>query len=585
MISYVVLRDWRGYEKFALEPEPGLTFIVAENGTGKTSLLQAASWALFGAESGVDPSAMLRAGQPQLAVELAAELGDEVLSMRRGWAPASRPRESFVANRDGESLREDDVRTRLVSMAGVPLGVLNRLWFVPELRLVEEPELFGDISGHLRHLLGIDQLEVVAERARRVATAAAKSATQRKQAERLSRDQRLAAEQRAAARETELGAIEETLEELRRRRSALSAELASAAAWRRYEAERLRFMEVQDEVSARLSGLGVTGPIEDAVEDVRGERAAADRDLTAIDTERRLIEGVRQQLAGAGAVCPVCLQSISPEHASRASAIHEDRIEALLAQRGEVEARVRRLIERARQLEALARSVAQRRPPEPPDSESGRSEANVQSELDMIDERIAEANRRHGEAAAELRHVRDSLTADDQLAEREAHIRALYGREAVAKVLSEAARATATDREEKALVPLTEAISRQWRMFFPDRGTPALAGGGTLELRQGDTRLRYGQLSGGERVLASLITRLLFVASSTGLQCIWLDEPLEHLDPVNRIKAARLLAEVTRPGRRIQQIVVTTYEESLARTLASRHDHVRVSYVSTAGLL
>jgi DNA repair exonuclease SbcCD ATPase subunit len=52
----------------------------------------------------------------------------------------------------------------------------------------------------------------------------------------------------------------------------------------------------------------------------------------------------------------------------------------------------------------------------------------------------------------------------------------------------------------------------------------------------------------------------------------WFDEPLEHLDPDVRRKVANLLTRATSGGRPFRQIVVTTYEEPLARHLKTRDE-------------
>ena len=61
MIRYLELRNWRAFNKVALHLSEGTTFVVAENGIGKTSLLRGAAWTLF-APRHVDPKVELRHG-------------------------------------------------------------------------------------------------------------------------------------------------------------------------------------------------------------------------------------------------------------------------------------------------------------------------------------------------------------------------------------------------------------------------------------------------------------------------------------------------------------------------------------------
>src|SRR6266705_1654225 len=55
MIRRLTLTNWRAYESVELDLEPGTTFVVARNGIGKSSLIEGATWALFG-DAGGRPS-------------------------------------------------------------------------------------------------------------------------------------------------------------------------------------------------------------------------------------------------------------------------------------------------------------------------------------------------------------------------------------------------------------------------------------------------------------------------------------------------------------------------------------------------
>ena len=53
MIQRLELQNWRAYDRLDLEFGPGATFVVASNGIGKTSLIMAAAWGIFGDIAGV----------------------------------------------------------------------------------------------------------------------------------------------------------------------------------------------------------------------------------------------------------------------------------------------------------------------------------------------------------------------------------------------------------------------------------------------------------------------------------------------------------------------------------------------------
>jgi DNA repair exonuclease SbcCD ATPase subunit len=89
----------------------------------------------------------------------------------------------------------------------------------------------------------------------------------------------------------------------------------------------------------------------------------------------------------------------------------------------------------------------------------------------------------------------------------------------------------------------------------------------------------FDQLSSGEKVIALLATRLLVLSASTRASFLWLDEPLEHLDPSNRRLAASLMSTA---GEHMRQLLITTYEEKLARRLAATGG-ATIRYVRAAG--
>src|SRR5215472_7803205 len=76
MIRRLSLHGWRAFDDLTLDLADGLTFVVAENGVGKTSLVQAAAWGLYGQLSHVDAHAARRVGAEVGRVEVELELPD-----------------------------------------------------------------------------------------------------------------------------------------------------------------------------------------------------------------------------------------------------------------------------------------------------------------------------------------------------------------------------------------------------------------------------------------------------------------------------------------------------------------------------
>jgi DNA repair exonuclease SbcCD ATPase subunit len=127
--------------------------------------------------------------------------------------------------------------------------------------------------------------------------------------------------------------------------------------------------------------------------------------------------------------------------------------------------------------------------------------------------------------------------------------------------------------------PLVTEITHRWKKVFVNRGELRLRHDGRLVLIRGTHEVSFDQFSSGEKVIALLATRLLILSASTRASFLWLDEPLEHLDPSNRRLAASLMSAT---GQHVRQLIVTTYEEKLARKLAATNG-VDIRYLRTAG--
>jgi hypothetical protein len=124
MIRRLHIEGWRAFAHLNLELEDGVTFVVAENGIGKTSLVQAASWGLYGALSGVDPKAALRFGEGRLLVEVDLELPTgELITIERsftGRAPTVRSR------LDGEVVEDTEFADVIANAFGASQDFLSR---------------------------------------------------------------------------------------------------------------------------------------------------------------------------------------------------------------------------------------------------------------------------------------------------------------------------------------------------------------------------------------------------------------------------------------------------------------------------
>jgi predicted ATPase len=145
----------------------------------------------------------------------------------------------------------------------------------------------------------------------------------------------------------------------------------------------------------------------------------------------------------------------------------------------------------------------------------------------------------------------------------------LFAREARLEIAKNAAEATREEILNEIVEPLAEAINVRWSSLFPDRGSVRTEPDGTISRSVGDHSLTFEAFSTAEGTAALIIMRLLVAQMTTKATFAWFDAPLEHLDPDVRRNVASLMTKVTADGS-LEQVVVTTYEETLARKLQER---------------
>ena len=160
MISRIRLEDWRAYNELDLPLGPGTTFVVAPNGIGKTSLVEAATWALFG-DAARRPEGAVRLGRPEAAAEVDVDLPDgKRLTIRRRLPPGG-PRTTAPppdATLDGVRLAPDDIARRLRDAFGADPALLARLAMI---RSLDKPDdaAAPDLQQHLCEQFGIAGLQ------------------------------------------------------------------------------------------------------------------------------------------------------------------------------------------------------------------------------------------------------------------------------------------------------------------------------------------------------------------------------------------------------------------------------------------
>jgi DNA repair exonuclease SbcCD ATPase subunit len=578
VIRRVRLRNWKVFDSLQFEPGPGVNFVVAPNGLGKSSLIDGCAWAIFGQRSGIDPSRLRRAGRDETEAAVDLELPDgRALSITRTFSKATR----VVATIDGSTT--DNVDGVLREALGAELDFLARALLVNADNMNQQAAGTFRLREHLSSVFGVHDLQAAAQIASKhhldLETANTKRRRQRPAA--AVDDEALSAQ--AETFEAEISALEVEMVRAQESLGTAEAALADAVAIANAVTQHASYTEgraaLQSRVNELLDVSAATDPgtavdtaidnLEEQLEEVRTDAATTQARIAIAETGLATLETVE-------AVCPTCLRSLSTEDQEAARIGHQHELaehhETLTAARRK-ENDIRNSLDQLRAVQRqLARLVAPQPLPPLPHATVEVVEVEVAAHRQAFDELQTAASERRG-ALNQIRgtveeHRRSKLESreDDDA----------YRLEAVARLAAESLTATANRLLAEQIEPLAGEVSSRWKQIFGDRGSLKMSADGTLDMERNGQHIQFSDFSPGERMVAMLAVRFLAVSMSTNATFMLMDEPLEHLDPANRRIIAAMIARLALP---VRQLIVTTYEEPLVRRLAEMVDGVDVRYL------
>lgn len=587
MIRRLTLKNWRSYEDVTVHFSPGTTFVVASNGVGKTSLVEAARWALFARITGEHTA--IRAGTAIAAASVELELPDRrILEIERTLTVKSR-RIPPVVRLDGESQTEEELRQHLIDAYRTEPTFLAGLTMPSSDQAKDKPSALG-LEEHLGRYYGIDGLKTAVDqlkamqkaneaRIKRIKTANAASA---KRLEHLRAVVDETARRVAAANEA-YKTLQSRVDSAREReRFELETRTWQDHVAERNEAVRRLAAQISVDPGVTISAENIDDVLDHHLDEVEARLGTIRADIAVQKSKAALLAANEGQLAEAHNDCPVCRRPLDDNTIASAHETNAREIAAIRESIQELETTENELLDQRRQLKA-AQSEWRRvpKPGEPaqaPDTDINEPMSSAQlSPLveDAIESRVA-ARTDHLQAAQALDQAQ---SADEAMRELES----LFKREASLIVAIRATEATLTQLLNDTIRPLASEVDQRWTALFPDRGHISTEASGDITRNINGHPLPYNSFSTGESMGATILLRLLVAQMATTADFCWFDEPLEHLDPDVRRRLANLLSRATSGEGQLRQIVVTTYEEPLARQLQARDsDHVTLIDVRPA---
>lgn len=575
MIQRLRLTNWRAYENLDLALKPGTIFVVAPNGIGKTSLVEAAAWALFG-DHAPTANRPVRAGADRAVASVEVELPDgRILSVERTH-PLKAPRKAPepVVLVDGAPVPTGSLDALLRDAFGADPAFLARVT-MPRPHTQSASLDAQGLRDHLCRLFGVENLIAagadidarVRENDKRIKVAKQGNVVDRSRLEVL--------EGKAAA--DAVAADQAATEHARARVTVNSAEAHARAArevrdWEIREQERQEkiasvVLDAAEVLDAPVASERLREALAAALSDTQAQLTAVGRALGVNEGRARTIELTRQELDIAHGDCPVCRRPLDEQTANDARAAHDRDRTTLDQERSALTTQETQLIMKAdvlRRVGAAASAIpTQALMPEPHSAEPGEEvdlEAARQSEFVALDALIAATAARDNSLAA-LELARTDESAHKKLV-------GLFATDAVLRAVRATIDDTVRAFVDGTVGPIATEIGPRWSAIFPGRGDVHVDGEGALSRPVNGYDLAFESFSGGERTVALVLLRLLIVQMTTKATFCWFDEPLEHLDPDARRQVASLLSGAGN-SLPLKQVLLTTYEQPLAERMAA----------------
>lgn len=589
MIRRLSLTNWRNYADVDVRFEAGTTFVVAANGIGKSSLVEAARWALFGHIVGTGTA--VRAGET--AANATVELilpSMRILTISRDLVTRKNSRTPYPAPEvtvDGapinvaelEGLIAEEYQTEPTFLASVTMPPVDLATAKPDnLGLEEHLGRYYGVHG-LRHAADVLNQRKT-ETTKKIAGVKTTNAASAKLLTDIREQTRQAAEDVAAA-ET---AHAETRGLLQAAQSH-QAHLAQTVAWqaqqqaRTAEVDHLRreFVVVAEVLPVEAAAPGgieesdFTATLAAAVETQRAELTEVDVRLAVIASTVETLDSNRAKLEAAHDDCPVCRRPLDDTtvEAAEAAAAHD--IAILHDERDILTRRRADLAEALASLTDIQRRVRMipSLPPAPAAADPAADDADPVELARLEHEALETLIQARTRLATAQQDLESAQAADEAMRE----LQALFDQQARLSVALDATEKTLRDLLDEAVRPMASAVNARWMSLFPDRGPLDTSADGTVTRTVNNQPLPFDSFSTGEGAGLTLLIRLVVASMATKADFCWFDEPLEHMDPDTRRHVASMLTRAGSGDGPLQQIVVTTYEEPLARQLNVRDPH------------
>lgn len=604
MITHVKMINWRAYDEYEVHFDPGITFIMGANGVGKTSILEAIAYALTGEPSTVKHRGKLLRDPNKLAtVHLSFTVNGQSYLVERSQ---SRTRaEGAKLSRLGDQRRlassHKQVTEKIEKLMGVSADFLQRIVYMAEgdvFRFLDKPP--GEaLDLQIRQVLGLTQLD---EFMQALEMAEKELKNQIQVLQKLLDD----FERLGIRKDPD---FEQRVRDMDARREKLFAELSAAqnriAQHERENEDWEHLTQLLDRAAPALQRdpntwqaaqhkpvLALFADLEAKVLDTQSAIQRCQLDMARLDGEQlayqRILDIMEPYTGRAETLpCPVCgkpMTSGERENITRDIQGSLDRIvrdaqdlQAQQAEAGRLLDRLRDQVEALRELRnalvhmrfrSVSKDAILTELLQMGRSQQSRVPSDLQERASALKRQMVELENERAEYSA----VRQRLQSLGYFIPEEASD-ALVGLEVRSLSLRAARRAaedTLTAQRNADMEAIYNQIARIWEIFSGQANWRVQLDGEGMPMLEDYAGRRFdlSQFSGGEKTALLIMLHTIIAYHFSRSDFLLIDEPLEHLDSVNRRSLIRFLIGAYR-RKSFEQAIVATFEESLIRKYMS----------------
>ena len=600
MIKDLSVKNWKCHSEEACDFKLGLNYLVGPNGTGKSSILEAISVALTGKHPYGDVRDYVQKGANNANISLKLDFEGKELSVKRAFTP-HRKGNSILRYGDKEWEGWDEVTQQVEKILYTPSEFIQRIILITEgeaYRTLDKPP--KDILNlQVKRVFGLEQLENSLETLNSL-----DSLNQRSISNARSIQRQLREFQSLSPKELELQILDlrKKGEELRKTKQTkenklekLNQKLSDLNA---NEMEIERSIDLAKEFYKELTleenkEISVNEIFYREKDNTMEKKKQAEKNHRQVEEDwnklklrigwiDQIISDMSAETRGKITFCPTCgkplsfedRQKIIKEHAKERDGLSKQEVE-MSARCSQLQSEVQRYKNRVETLLKWEKTIQR-------DRYIGRERLSLGNLCSLYDKikneeevtkeekislskEIKEINENEKNIALQIKGYEGTLENVKRVKSVSFELARDYYKEAVLSTLKYAFSQTLGVFRSTYLEPLFKKLSETWGGFVPfENAQVILSESGDFVIKSNEHELGFEHLSGGEKSVLLLLSRLLLTRRLTKLKFILVDEPLEHLDVVCRRSIVKFLRDYCKYEKDFQ-IVVSTYEENLIR--------------------